>query len=199
MTFGAGEQTLSNWMSENAFVCWLEPYTVEIESRLIRELRPPLNLAQLTSFVLSASLADQKRGESPRSVIGRVTERIHSLVLDGPAVAASQHREVRMAKRKAAAKRELINTGKDKRYVRRDVMRGCSIYAHGHYRASDCYGTIDRQFRWPCAVLVRSHAAEAPEMARRFSYPPRARGIGMESIWAVHLWHKRHPAQEKGH
>ena len=32
MTFGAGEQILSNWMSENAFVCWVEhPAPWEIE------------------------------------------------------------------------------------------------------------------------------------------------------------------------
>ena len=47
MTFGAGEQTLSNWMSENAFVCWVEhPALWEIESQLIAELCPPLNLAE---------------------------------------------------------------------------------------------------------------------------------------------------------
>jgi GIY-YIG catalytic domain-containing protein len=46
MTLGAGEQTLSNWMSENAFVCGLEqPTPWEIESGLICELRQPLNLA----------------------------------------------------------------------------------------------------------------------------------------------------------
>ena len=71
MTFGAGEQALSNWMSENTFVCWLEhPTPREIESRLIRELRQPLNLAQLPSFVLSA-LADQKSGESLRPALLR--------------------------------------------------------------------------------------------------------------------------------
>jgi len=47
MTFGAGERILSDWMNENAFVCWLEhPAPWEIEHQLILELRPPLNLAE---------------------------------------------------------------------------------------------------------------------------------------------------------
>jgi hypothetical protein len=47
MTFGAGERVLSDWMERNAFVCWLEhPTPWEIEPTLIRELRPPLNLAE---------------------------------------------------------------------------------------------------------------------------------------------------------
>lgn len=47
MTFGAGERILSEWMNENAFVCWLEhPAPWEIEGALINELRPPLNLAE---------------------------------------------------------------------------------------------------------------------------------------------------------
>jgi hypothetical protein len=41
MTFGAGEQTLSNWMSENAFVCWVEhPAPWQIESALIPRTLP---------------------------------------------------------------------------------------------------------------------------------------------------------------
>ena len=49
MTFGAGERILSEWMGANAFVSWIEhaaPW--EIERELIRELRPPLNLAENT-------------------------------------------------------------------------------------------------------------------------------------------------------
>ena len=46
MTFGAGEHKLSAWMEENAFVSWIEhPEPWVIEPELIRELRPPLNLA----------------------------------------------------------------------------------------------------------------------------------------------------------
>jgi len=47
MTFGRdGEERLSTWMADNAFVCWVEhPRPWQIESVLIRELRPPLNLA----------------------------------------------------------------------------------------------------------------------------------------------------------
>ncbi|MGW0917729.1 GIY-YIG nuclease family protein [Streptomyces sp. NPDC002755] len=48
MTFGkAGEATLSQWMADNARVCWIEkkePWT--LESQLISELDLPLNLAQ---------------------------------------------------------------------------------------------------------------------------------------------------------
>ena len=41
MTFGGGEQTLSNWMSENAFVCWVEhPAPWQIESALIPRTLP---------------------------------------------------------------------------------------------------------------------------------------------------------------
>ena len=45
MTFGDGEQTLSSWMSENAFVCWQEASDPWIaEHALINELSLPLNL-----------------------------------------------------------------------------------------------------------------------------------------------------------
>jgi hypothetical protein len=44
-TFGEGEQTLSGWMAENAFVGWVEhPSPWNIEDVLVQELRPPLNL-----------------------------------------------------------------------------------------------------------------------------------------------------------
>ena len=45
MTFGAGEQTLSEWMSANALVSWIihpEPWI--LESELIADLDVPLNL-----------------------------------------------------------------------------------------------------------------------------------------------------------
>nr|WP_228182403.1 hypothetical protein [Streptomyces anulatus] len=48
MTFGkAGEATLSQWMADNAQVCWIEqdkPW--ELESHLIYQLDLPLNLDQ---------------------------------------------------------------------------------------------------------------------------------------------------------
>ncbi|MGW4510972.1 GIY-YIG nuclease family protein [Streptomyces sp. NPDC004393] len=48
MTFGnAGEATLSQWMADNARVCWvekIEPWT--LESQLISQLDRPLNLDQ---------------------------------------------------------------------------------------------------------------------------------------------------------
>ncbi|MFJ3761748.1 GIY-YIG nuclease family protein [Streptomyces sp. NPDC090080] len=48
MTFGkTGEATLSQWMADNARVCWIErsePW--ELESRLIADLDLPLNLDQ---------------------------------------------------------------------------------------------------------------------------------------------------------
>ncbi|MFF4491185.1 GIY-YIG nuclease family protein [Streptomyces sp. NPDC001544] len=48
MTFGkAGEATLSQWMADNARVCWIEhdePWT--LESQLISQLDLPLNLDQ---------------------------------------------------------------------------------------------------------------------------------------------------------
>ncbi|MFE9288447.1 GIY-YIG nuclease family protein [Streptomyces olivaceus] len=48
MTFGrAGEATLSQWMADNAQVCWIkwsEPW--DLESQLISQLDLPLNLDQ---------------------------------------------------------------------------------------------------------------------------------------------------------
>jgi hypothetical protein len=47
MTFSDGEELLSAWMKDNAYVCWLEtsqPWTVE--SDIISALDLPLNLDQ---------------------------------------------------------------------------------------------------------------------------------------------------------
>lgn len=47
MTFVSGEQALSRWMAENAFVAWMvssRPW--ELESEFIAELDLPLNLDQ---------------------------------------------------------------------------------------------------------------------------------------------------------
>lgn len=47
MTFGDGEQVLSEWMEQHARVCWLvDPEPWIAESRLIAELVLPLNLDQ---------------------------------------------------------------------------------------------------------------------------------------------------------
>jgi hypothetical protein len=68
MTFGAGEQTLSNWMSENAFVCWHEhsaPW--EIEVSLIRELHPPLNLAENSHHSFHTHLSQIRKQAKARA------------------------------------------------------------------------------------------------------------------------------------
>ena len=45
LTFGSGEERLSEWMAANAFVAWVEhPRPWEIEGEVIAALRPPLNL-----------------------------------------------------------------------------------------------------------------------------------------------------------
>jgi hypothetical protein len=47
MTFGAGEQALSNWLERNARIAWLvcdEPW--RIEKHMIRSASLPLNLNQ---------------------------------------------------------------------------------------------------------------------------------------------------------
>ena len=50
-----------------------------------------------------------------------------------------------MAKRKTAAKREFINTGRDKRFVRRD--------AKGHFKESDDVGrSLVQDRRWKTAI-----------------------------------------------
>jgi hypothetical protein len=44
LTFGTGEERLSEWMAANAFVCWVEhPRPWEINDDVIGSLRPPLN------------------------------------------------------------------------------------------------------------------------------------------------------------
>ena len=68
MTFGDGERILSEWMSENAFVCWLEhsaPW--EIEPALIRELRPPLNLAENSYHPFCAQLSEIRKHAKARA------------------------------------------------------------------------------------------------------------------------------------
>lgn len=49
MTFCDGEQALSAWMAENAFVCWtVEPEPWITESELIASVKLPLNIDQNT-------------------------------------------------------------------------------------------------------------------------------------------------------
>jgi len=45
-TFAEGEETLSGWLAENAFVSWLQcPAPWDVEARLVQQLSLPLNLA----------------------------------------------------------------------------------------------------------------------------------------------------------
>jgi hypothetical protein len=68
MTFGAGERILSEWMNENAFVCWLEhPAPWEIESQLIDELRPPLNLAENSHHAFHTRLSQIRKQAKARA------------------------------------------------------------------------------------------------------------------------------------
>jgi hypothetical protein len=76
MTFGkAGEATLSQWMADNARVCWIEqsePW--DLESQLISQLDLPLNLDQNRHNAFHSRLkelraqARQRARESPISV-----------------------------------------------------------------------------------------------------------------------------------
>lgn len=57
MTFTAGEQTLSEWMGQNAFVCWVEcsePWS--IEEQAIGSLVLPLNIDQNHRHCFCATL-----------------------------------------------------------------------------------------------------------------------------------------------
>jgi hypothetical protein len=57
MTFGMGEQVLSAWMAENAFVHWvLHEQPWELERELIASLDVPLNLAGNTRNIFHATL-----------------------------------------------------------------------------------------------------------------------------------------------
>jgi hypothetical protein len=62
MTFGAGERILSEWMNENAFVCWREhPAPWEIECELIEEPRPPLNLKENSHHSFYKTLSEIRK------------------------------------------------------------------------------------------------------------------------------------------
>ena len=63
MTFHEGEDVLSEWMSENAYVSWMvheEPWRVE--DQLIRHLSLPLNLRDNESHPFHRSLTSIRRG-----------------------------------------------------------------------------------------------------------------------------------------
>jgi hypothetical protein len=62
LTFGNGEQILSEWMAANALECWVElPRRWEIEQTIIEELLPPLNLAGNRTHDFHASLSSLRR------------------------------------------------------------------------------------------------------------------------------------------
>lgn len=61
-TFHEGEEVLSDWMAENAFVAWLAtPSPWAIEEMAIRELDLPLNLDQNRSHVFYPTLSAVRR------------------------------------------------------------------------------------------------------------------------------------------
>jgi hypothetical protein len=72
LTFAEGERKLSEWMAGNAFVCWVEhPRPWEIESQIITELHPPLNLAANRTHPFHTNLSALRR-EMRRKAQSRV-------------------------------------------------------------------------------------------------------------------------------
>ena len=62
MTFDDGEETLSRWMDDNAFVTWVvHPRPWELESEVIRNLSLPLNLDQNKSHAFHPVLSEARR------------------------------------------------------------------------------------------------------------------------------------------
>jgi len=59
LTFGVdGEKQLSDWMERNAFVCWVKhPRPWEVEHRIIKRLRPALNIEENADRPFCASLS----------------------------------------------------------------------------------------------------------------------------------------------
>lgn len=61
-TFSKGEEALSAWMGEHAFVTWLDvPAPWELEERLIGHLDLPLNLAGYSSHPFHSELAVMRK------------------------------------------------------------------------------------------------------------------------------------------
>jgi len=68
LTFAAGEEILSAWMENNAFVTWIEhPSPWELEADLIAKLLPPLNLQHNKNHPFNAILSAKRRTESLRA------------------------------------------------------------------------------------------------------------------------------------
>jgi hypothetical protein len=69
MTFGPAEMALSSWMTDNAFVTWIEdPRPWLVESVLIHSLDLPLNLDQNASHPFHARLSELRRGARDRAL-----------------------------------------------------------------------------------------------------------------------------------
>jgi len=68
MTFSTGEQRLSAWMSENAFVCWtVNDRPWELEEQLIRTVGLPLNLDQNRHHLFHATLTRLRKEAKKRA------------------------------------------------------------------------------------------------------------------------------------
>ena len=62
MTFGYGEEAISRWMDDNAFVIWVvHPRPWELESDVIRNLSLPLNLDQNKSHAFHSVLSQTRQ------------------------------------------------------------------------------------------------------------------------------------------
>ena len=62
MTFGDGEEAISRWMDDNAFVIWVvHPRPWELESDVICNLSLPLNLDQNKSHLFHPVLSEARQ------------------------------------------------------------------------------------------------------------------------------------------
>ncbi len=62
MTFGDGEEAISRWMDDNAFVIWVvHPRPWELESDVICNLSLPLNLDQNKSHLFHPVLSQARQ------------------------------------------------------------------------------------------------------------------------------------------
>jgi hypothetical protein len=68
MTFSLGEGRLTDWMAQNAFVCWtVHPRPWELEERLIRTVGLPLNLDQNRHHQFHATLTRLRKDAKMRA------------------------------------------------------------------------------------------------------------------------------------
>jgi hypothetical protein len=75
-TFSDGERTLSNWMQDNAFVCWTEhPEPWLLEEGLIASLDLPLNLDQNTANRFHAEHSAIRRAAKAQASVRPVLPR----------------------------------------------------------------------------------------------------------------------------